>query len=103
MRPGGTKRARTCLEFLKKNLKLVLNSFIKIEPRLIRGGVGRIPEKTYPIAIPIHKSILVNFCSPSYAHGDIMHYMVVDPSMVMHPSFQSCQIEISVSKPMEPQ
>ena len=64
--------------------------------------MGRIHEKTHAIAISIHKSILVNFCSPPYAHGDIMHYMVVDPSMV-HPSFQSCQIEISVSKPMEPQ
>ena len=37
---------------LKKILKPVLNSFIKIEPRFIKGGTRWVPEKTFPIAIP---------------------------------------------------
>ena len=37
---------------LKKISKPVPNPFIKIDPRPIRGGVGRVPEKTRPIAIP---------------------------------------------------
>ena len=37
---------------LKKNLIPVPNSFIKFKPPPIRGGTGRVPEKTRPIAIP---------------------------------------------------
>ena len=38
---------------LKKNLIPVKNPFIKFQPRPIRGGAGRVPEKTRPVAIPI--------------------------------------------------
>ena len=37
---------------LKKISKPVSNPFIKIDPRPIRSGAGRVPEKTRPIAIP---------------------------------------------------
>ena len=37
---------------LKKFSKPVPNPVIKIDPRPIRGGAGRVPEKTHPIAIP---------------------------------------------------
>ena len=37
---------------LKNFSKPVPNPVIKIDPRPIRGGAGRVPEKTRPIAIP---------------------------------------------------
>ena len=39
-------------QVLKKILQLIPNSFIKIEPRPIRGRAGRLLEKTCPITIP---------------------------------------------------
>ena len=48
----------------KKNLIPVKNPFIKFQPRPIRGGAGRVPEKTRPVAIPNvnHKA----FSQPKY-------------------------------------
>ena len=38
----------------RKNLIPVPNPFIKFKPRPIKGGVGRVSEKTHPVAIPIY-------------------------------------------------
>ena len=51
---------RTRLGFKKKNLIPVKNPFIKFQPRPIRGGAERVPEKTRPVAIPSLNSCLVN-------------------------------------------
>ena len=48
---------------LKKFSKPVPNPVIKIDPRPIRGGAGRVPEKTRPIAIPNSKELsLISDC-----------------------------------------
>ena len=56
---GGAGRGEAILEpapnpsrVLKKISKPVPNPFIKIDPRPIKSGAGRVPEKTRPIAIP---------------------------------------------------
>ena len=45
---------------LKKNHIPFPNPFKKFEPCPIRGGAGRVPEKTLPIAIPSHDSLFFN-------------------------------------------
>ena len=49
---GGARQYSNPSRVIKKISKHVPNLFIKIDPRPIRGGVGRVPEKTRPIAIP---------------------------------------------------
>ena len=60
-RRGGMRQYLNPPRVKKKNLIPIKNPFIKFQPRPIRGGAGRVPEKTRPVAIPIQGHDKGNF------------------------------------------
>ena len=84
---------------LKKISKPVPNPFIKIDPCPIRDGVGRVPQKTRPIAIPsCTRGKSLSICHISYIKFSQSPNYTLFISFIPHPLYFYIYIRVMSSK-----
>ena len=80
---GNTRTRPEPAPGFKKNHIPVPNPFIKFKPRPIRGGAGRVPEKTRPVAIPRLNTIKILQPQTSERHqifwSENLSFIVIGP------------------------